>query len=249
MYASTRDQFTDRCLRKLGYPVIEINVDEDQVADRVDDAIQKYWDFHFDGIEKLFMKHQITAADIANTAVPLDDSIIGVKRVLPLHGGGGLGSNISMFDVRYQYMLNELPEFTSLSYMDYEITMMHLEQLNFFFGSQPGLAFNRHQNKIVIHTDWQYDLIEGSWIVIECYKALDQDTYTDMWKDPWLFSYATALIKQQWGTNLSKFNGIGLPGGITMNGAQLYLDASTEIATLEAVLRDTYEEPPGFIMG
>jgi hypothetical protein len=249
MIASNRQDFTDRCLRDLGHPVVEINVDEDQLGDRVDDALQKYWKYHYDGVERVYFRHQITAEDIANTSIPLNSNITGVVKILPLHGGGGLTSAVNMFDVRYQYMLNALPEFTSLSYVDFEITMMHLEQLNFFFVGKPGIRFNQAQNKLHLDIDWSYDVVVGDWIIIECYRILDPDTYPDIWHDTWLFRYACAQIKRQWGTNLKKFQNVQLPGGIVMNGQQIYDEAINEIMMLEAELRSTYEEPPGFFMG
>jgi hypothetical protein len=249
MFPTTRQQFTDKCLRALGYPVIEINVDDDQVGDRVDDAIQKYWTYHFDGVEKMYLKHQITANDIANNSIPLPDAVIGVKKILPLHGAGALTSSINMFDVRYQYMLNMLPEFTSMSYVDYEITMMHLEQLNFFFVGKPGIQFNKAQNTLKLEIDWTFDVAVNDWIIIDCFRLLDPDTYTDVWKDDWLFRYATALIKRQWGTNMKKFVGIQLPGGIILDGKTIYDEAVAEVMALEYELRDIWEEPPMFNMG
>lgn len=246
-FPSNRQEFTDKCLRALGFPVLEINLDEDQIADRVDDALQKYWDFHTDGVEKIYMKYQLTANDISNTSIPIPDSVCSVTRIFPFNSG--LTTSTNMFDVRYQYMLNNLPNFTSLSYVDYEITMMHLEQLNFFFNGVPGIRFNKNTNTLYLDIDWHVDVQAGSWIIIEGYKILDPDTYSDVWKDPWLRKYATALLKQQWGTNMKKFNGVAILGGITMNGQQIYDESVAEITALEIELRDVWEEPPQFRMG
>lgn len=249
MFPTSRTEFTDRCLRALGFPVIEINVDEDQVGDRVDDALLKYWEYHYDGTEKLYMRYQVTASDMANNAIPLNDLITGVTRILPLHGAGGLNSGISMFDVRYQYMLNNLPNFTSLSYVDYEITMMHLEQLNFFFNGIPGIRFNKVQSVLYLDIDWKIDIKAGDWIIIDCFRILDPDVYNEIWKDNWIFSYATALIKRQWGANMKKFVGVALPGGLALDGKTIFDEAVAEIEKLEYDLRETYSEPAMFRMG
>lgn len=249
MFATTRDEFTDRCLRNLGAPVIEINVDETQVADRVDDAINKYWDYHFNGVEKLYMKYQITANDVTNTFIPMASNVRGVTRILPLVGSGITGAGINMFDVRYQYMLNNLPNFTSLSYVDFEITMMHIEMINMFFNGLPGIRFNRLQNRLFLDIDWNVDILAGQWVIVDCWQVIDPDTYSAMWSDDWLFRYASALIKRQWGSNMKKFTNVMLPGGITIDGQTLYNEAVAEIAALEFELRDTYEEPPMFRMG
>jgi hypothetical protein len=248
MFATSREEFKDRCLRDLGFPVIEINVDEDQVADRIDDALKKYWEVHHDGVEKLYYKHQVTAADIANNYITLPDRVIGVTRVFPFENTFGATSG-NVFDARYQFMLNNLETFESLSYVDYEITMMHLEHLNFFFNGVPGLRFNAKQHRVYLDIDWQFDIQADQYIIIEAVGILDPDVYNAIWQDDWLFRYATALIKRQWGANMKKFSGVQLPGGIVLNGQQIYDEAIGEIAALLAELRDTYEEPPMFRLG
>jgi len=248
-FPTTRDQFTDRCLRALGAPVIEINVDEDQVADRIDDALNKYWDYHHDGIEHMYLKYQITAGDVANTYIPIPDNVRGVTRILPLVGGGLTSGAINMFDVRYQYMLNNLPNFTSLSYVDFEITMMHIEMLNMFFNGLPGIRFNVKTNRLWLDIDWKVDTLPGQWVIIEASTIVDPDAYPKTWSDDWLFRYSTCLIKRQWGANLKKFNAVQLPGGIMLDGQTIYNEAEADRVALELELRDVHEEPPAFIMG
>lgn len=247
-FPATRQQFTDKCLRKLGAPVIEINLDDDQIADRVDDALDAYWERHYDGSEKLYMQHQMTAGDMANNSIPLVDAIRGVTRVLPIYGNMTSGG-VNMFDIRYQYMLQNLPNFTSLSLVDYEITMMHLENINMTFNGIPGIRFNKVTHTLHLDIDWKRDIIAGQYVIIECTRILDPDIYVDVWKDPLLLRYATALLKQQWGTNMKKFEGVQLPGGITMNGQKIYDEASAEVVQLELELDEVWQEPPRFLMG
>lgn len=248
-FPTNRVDFTERCLRMLGKPVIEINVDESQVADRVDDAINKFFEFHRDGVEKMYLKYQITAGDVANTYIPLPNNVLGVTKIFQVLGGGLTSGGMNMFDVRYQYMLNNLPNFTSLSYVDYEITMMHIEMLNNSFSGQPGIRFNTKTSKLWLDIDWKFDILPGQWVIIEAFTALDMDGQTKSWSDDWLFRYATSLIKKQWGANLSKFASVQLPGGIVLDGDKIYNQAIGEITMLELELRDTWEEPPMFIMG
>ncbi len=245
-FPTTRQEFTDRCLRKLGYPVIEINVDDDQVADRIDDAIQEYWKYHYDGVEKIYMRHQVSAGDISNGWIDIPDPVIGVNRIFPV---GESSQTVNMFDLRYQLRLHDLYDFSSVSYVNYEITMMHLATLEMLFSGIPGVRFNTKTHKLYIDIDWSADINVGEYFVIEAYRLLDPDEYTAVWKDRWLFDYATALIKQQWGANMSKFNNVQLVGGIVLDGKTIWTEATEEIKELETKLRDTYEEPPRFLIG
>jgi len=243
---ATREQLKDWCLRQLGFPVIEINVDDDQVEDRIDEALQYFQQFHYDGVERWYLKHQVTAQNIADQYIPITENIIGVTRIFPV---GSTNASVNMFDLRYQLRLHELYDFTSTSYVNYALTMQHIRTLDMLFSGETPVRFNRHSDKLYIDWDWNYDIEPGEWIIVEGFIILDPDAYTDVYNDMMLKRLATAYIKRQWGANMSKFSGMQLPGGVTMNGPQMYQEASNEIKELEDKIRDTYEEPPQFLVG
>ena len=243
---ASREQLKDWCLRQLGHPVIEINVDDDQVEDRVDEAFQYFRDFHYDGVERWYLKHQMTETDKQNKYIPVTDNIIGVTRIFPV---GSTNASVNMFDLRYQLRLHELYDFTSTSYVNYVLTQQHIRTLDLLFSGETPVRFNRHSNKLYIDWDWNYDIQVGEWIIIEGTIVLDPDEYNDVYNDRMLKKLATAYIKKQWGNNMKKFAGMQLPGGITMNGQQIYEEAVAEIKELEDLIRDTYEEPPQFLVG
>jgi hypothetical protein len=242
---ASREQFKDWCLRQLGHPVIEINVDDDQVEDRIDEAFQYIQQFHFDGVERWYLKHQLTAQDISNGYVPITDNIIGVTRIFPISSSN---ASVNMFDLRYQLRLHELYDFTSTSYVNYVLTMQHIRTLDMLFSGEQPIRFNRHTDKLYLDMNWTMNQ-PGEWLVIEGYIIIDPNSYPKIYNDRMLKKLATAYIKRQWGNNMKKFGGMQLPGGITMNGQQIYDEAVNEIQQLEDLIRDTYEEPPQFILG
>ena len=313
---STRTEFKDYCLRRLGFPVIQINVDDDQVDDRIDDALQFFHDYHFDGVEKIYMKHRITQDDIDRKFIYCPDPGIFVTKIFPFDDSN---SSINMFDLRYQLRLHDLYDFTSVSYVSYEITMQHITTLNMLFSGYPQHRFNRHQNKIFLDIDWSRDATLGEYVVIECYRKLVPDTITltgtvtatntsnlitgtgttfdqqiiegdiitisgqdaqvnriisptqayltsnlvtsvttatatktgvsDVWDDRFLKQYATALIKYQWGTNLSKFAGVQMPGGVTLDGPRIMTEAQVEIDKIETEMQAYNVLPPEILTG
>jgi hypothetical protein len=297
---STRTQFKDYCMRRLGWPVLQINVDDDQVEDRIDDALAFFNDYHWDGVEKIYMKHKITDLDRSRRWIYCPDAVTSVTGVLPFDDSN---SSINMFDLRYQLRLHDLYDFTSVSYVSYEITMQHIRSLQLLFAGTPQFRFNRHQNKVFLDIDWDRDLQTGEYVVIECYRKLIPDIITltgtvtgnttsntiigygtkfdqevlendiitigsdskqirhinsatqmtvidplssvsdnvsvttagisDVWNDRTLKKYATALIKRQWGENMKKFGGIQMPGGVTLNGKEIWDEAQAEIDKIE----------------
>jgi len=242
---TTRAEFKEWCLRKLGRPVIEINVDDDQVDDRVDEAISYYNDYHFDGTEKTFLKHQLTANDISNEYISVPESIIGITNIYDI--GDTLSTN-NIFNVRYQWSLNHIHDIGKYDLSNYYLSMQHIQFIEeILVGKQP-LRYNRHVNKLYIDMDWD-KVSAGDYIVADCYQVLDSDTYTDMWKDRWLQNYATAKIKYQWGSNLTKFNGMQLPGGVQFNGEQILQDAQAEIQRLEEEMIVSYSLPVHDMIG
>lgn len=242
---ASREQLKDWCLRQLGFPVIEINVDDDQVDDRIDEALQYFQQFHYDGVERTYVKHQITQQDITNGYLPVNDSIIGVTRIFPVSSSN---ASVNMFDLRYQLRLHELYDFTSTSYVNYALTMQHIRTLDLLFSGEQPVRFNRHTNKMYLDWNWQMAQV-GEYMVIEGYVIIDPDAYTKVYNDRMLKKLATAYIKRQWGANMKKFGGMQLPGGIVMNGQQIHDEAVQEITELEQQIRNTYEEPPQFILG
>lgn len=244
---TTRQGFKEYCLRRLGFPVIDINVDEDQVDDRVDDALQYWTDYHYDGMQKTYYIHPITSEDIANRSFDMSNvrdnannsvSIVGVTRIFPISESQ---ATVNMFDLRYQLRLNELYDFTSASYINYTLTMQHLRSLEIMFTGEVPIRFQRHTNKLFV--DWRWDqsaVTTGTMVIIECYTSINPDVYTDLWNDRWLKEYATALIKRTWGNNLKKFSGMQLPGGVTLNGDKIYDEAALEIKALEDEMESRY---------
>ena len=252
---TSRDEFKQYCLRRLGAPVIEINVDDDQVEDRITDAIQYWQDYHYDGVQKFYYIKAIRQQDIDNMYLDLTDAednannalqILGVTRIFPLSDSQ---ASINMFDLRYQLRLNELYDFTSASYINYTLTMQHLRSLELLFTGEVPIRFNRHMQRLYI--DWAWGASEcpvGQTVIAECYANINPDVYPKVWEDRWLKQYATALIKRTWGNNMKKFGGLQLPGGVTLNGKETYDEAVDEIKMLESEIQDKYELPAEFML-
>lgn len=313
---TTRAQFKDYCLRKLGHPVIQINVDDDQVEDRIDDALNFFYDYHYDGTQQMYLKHQIKQEDIDRQWIYCPDAVMFITGILPFDQSN---SSVNMFDLRYQLRLHDLYDFTSVSYVSYEITMQHIRTLNLLFSGTPQIRFNRKMNRLHLDIDWTRDVNVGDWVIIECYRAVTPDTitltgtaaisntsnvvsgtgteftqevsindeitinsqtkrvvnitsdtslnvtsaytssqssqsitisgYADVWNDRFLKAYATAKIKQQWGSNMKKFSGIAMPGGVTLNGKEIYDEASEELEKLEEDIKSTQSMPSEIFMG
>jgi len=243
----SRQAFKDYCLRRLGFPVIDINVDDDQVEDRIDDAIQYWTDYHFDGMQKTYYVHRLTQEDFDNHYLDMsnikdnannDVEIVGVTRVFPIQESQ---ATINMFDLRYQLRLNELYDFTSASYINYTLTMQHLRSLELLFTGEVPVRFQRHMKRLFVDWRWDRSAVTTSQIVIiECYTTVNPNIYTAAWNDRWLKEYATALIKRTWGNNLKKFKGMQLPGGVQLNGGDIFNEAENEIKALEQEMIDSY---------
>lgn len=250
---ASRSELKEYCLRRLGHPVIEINVDDDQLEDRLDDALTKYKDFHYDGVEKVYYKHQITQEDIDNRYIPCPSSIVSVSRVFSVFGDGvstvNNAGNFNMFDLTYQLRLNELFDFTSADYVYFALARQHIRTLEMLFIGETPIRFNRRNNKIFVDFNWEGKLVPGNFLVFEAFQAISPDTYTEIWEDTWLKAYTTCLFKVQWATNLKKFSGVQLPGGITLNGMEMYQEAMNEKEELEKELLTMYQEPTAFFIG
>lgn len=227
---SSRAEFKEYCLRKLGKPVIEINVDDDQVEDRIDEALKYYWDFHFDGSEMTYYKHQITDADKENKYITLPENIIGAVSVFPI--GDPTINSQDLFNIRYQIALNDLYTLTSVSMVPYYLAMTHLGVISEMLVGVPMIRYSRHKDRLFIDIEWD-KVVTGNYLLVQAYQVIDPDEFTDAWGDRWLAKYASALIKRQWGANLTKFSGLQLPGGVTFNGEKIYDDADAEIQRIE----------------
>lgn len=241
-----KDELKEFCLRQLGYPVIQINVDDVQVDDAVELAFEYWNEFHFNGTERTYVKHQVTNTDKTNRYVTVSDSLIGATRVFKV-GQNKMAMN--MFDLRYQLRLNDLWDLSSTSYVNYSLTMQHLQTLDLIFTGETPIRFNRLTDKLYIDWDWDSDVAADEWIIVEGFIITDPTTYTQVWNDRMLKKLATAYVKKQWGQNMSKFDKMMLPGGVTMRGSEIYEQAMNEIAGVEQEIRNTYEAPPGFLVG
>ena len=242
---TSRATFKEYCLRSLGKPVIEINVDDDQVDDRVDEALKYYWDYHFDGSEKLYYKYQVTDQTKADRYITMPENVIGVINLFPV--GQALNTN-NLFNIRYQIALNDLYTLTSVSMVPYYMAMQHVQFLEQMLVGQQPIRYNRHMNRLYVDMDWNI-ISSGDYIVAEAYQIVDPDVYTDAWSDRWLLRYATCLIKLQWGNNLKKFQGMQLPGGVQFHGQKIYDDAAAEIAKMEEEMINSYSLPVADMIG
>jgi len=245
---NSRQTLIDYCLRSLGEPVIEINVDEDQLDDRIDEALQFYQHYHDDAIEKVYLKHVVTQDDITNGYIPINDLVTDVVRVLPLRE---TVSSTDMFDIRYQIHLNDIYALGFMgSLTEYVMAQQWLALLDLVIDSdEKHVNFERHKNRLEIFMDWSEEVEVGDNLVIECYRIIDPDSFTDVYNDYFLKRYATALIKKQWGQNLIKFEGMVMPGGVTFNGRQLFDDAVQELEQLVEEARLNWEKPVDFMTG
>ena len=268
---TTKATFKNYCLRALGYGVIDINVSDDQADDRIDEALQYFAQYHYDGIERMYLKHLITTADVTRARsdatvtatdtvdssvtadwkegknwIPVPDSVLAVVQVFPFDES----STSNMFDVRYQLRLNDMFDFSSTSVIHYDLTMKHLDYLQHILVGETPIRFNQHQNRLYLDMDWENDVTaDQDYIVIECWRKVDPASYADIYNDMFLKRYATALIKEQGGANLSKFNGVAMLGGVTMNGETIYSQAIEEKQRLEEQIQLAYELPPMHMVG
>lgn len=242
---TSRAEFKANCLRRLGAPVIEVNVDDDQIDDRIDEALAYFWDYHFDGSERIFYKHVITQQDITNKYITLPENIIGAVRIFNI---GDMISQSSLFDVRYQIALNDLYQFYRQSMVPYYMNLMQIQFLEQLLVGQQPIRYTKHRDRLHVDMDWGR-VNEGNYLVVEAYEVVDPDVFTDAWKDRWLLRYTTALIKRQWGINLTKYSGVQLIGGITFNGDKIHREAVEEIEKLEAEMITSYSLPPSYMVG
>jgi hypothetical protein len=235
-------------LRRLGAPVIQINVADAQLEDRLDDALQYYQDYHSDAVKRHYIKHEVTQTDIDNRYITITDDVTQVVRIFNLVD---TGTSASMFDVSYQLHLNDIYGFRQGlgSVAAYETYQQHISMINDMFNNTQQIRYSRHEDKLYIDMDWEGKMTVGEFIVVECYIIIDPDTNGQVYNDRFLKEYTTALFQEQWGMNISKYEGIQLPGGVTMNGGQILNAAREEIQRLEEQMQLTHELPVDFYTG
>lgn len=275
---ASRQELIDYCLRRLGAPVLEINVDDDQIDDLVDDALQYFNERHFDGVERMYLKYQITQADIDRGSAKGSNgvgivtttgtsNIVGTATTFSFYETSNyiqvpdsvIGvekvfkfdtSSISggMFSIKYQLFLNDLYYFNSVELLQYSMVKSYLEDIDFLLTTDKQVRFNKRQNRLYLDIDWGAQSA-GNYLVLDCYRILNPSEFTNVYNDSFLKRYLTALIKRQWGQNLIKFRGVKLPGGIEFNGRELYEDAERELDEITKRMAMDYELPPYDFIG
>jgi len=285
---TTRQTLIDYCLRRLGAPVLEINVDDDQIDDLVDDTIQLFNERHFDGVERMFLKYKISQTDIdrgrgqgvggatgisttgvgivtttvtqnnvvgVGTAnyhyyensnyIQVPDPVIGIEKVFKFNTSEISGS---MFSIKYQLFLNDMYNFNSIDLLQYSMVKTYLSDIDYLLTTDKQIRFNKSQDRLYLDIDYE-ELTVDDFLVIDCYRALDPADFAKVYNDSFVKRYLTALIKRQWGQNLIKFRGVKLPGGIELNGREIYEDAEREIEDLRSKMTSEYELPPYDFIG
>ena len=246
---TSRQTLIDYCKRRLGEPVIEINIDYDQEQDRVDEALQYWQEFHSDATFRTYIAQQVGDSDVSREYVNVPTDVLYVTKMYNVNSN--FGGSTNMFSVKYQMMLNDIANMQhfagDMAY--YEQLNQYLSLLDMKLNGSPQVTYSRHENRLYIHGDFaDKDIKSGDYIVYEAYKTTPT-TNTDVWNDIWLKKYTTALFKHQWGANLIKFEGMQMPGGVTLNGRQIFDDALQDIATLQEEIRLSYETPASFFVG
>ncbi len=276
---SSRQQLIDYCLRRLGAPILEINLDDDQIDDLVDDALQYFYERHFDGVERMYLKYKITEDDVnrgkaqgsngvgivtttgtANISgvgtasfnfyensnfIQVPDSVIGIEKIFKFDTSSISGG---MWSIKYQLFLNDMYYFNSVELLQYAMVKTYLEDIDFLLSPDKQIRFNKRQNRLYLDIDWNAKS-KDTFIIIDCYRILDPNDYTKVYNDSFLKKYLTALMKRQWGQNLIKFRGVKLPGGIELNGREIYEDAEREIESIRQRMSMDYELPPYDFIG
>ena len=246
MAITTRQGFKDYILRRLGEPVIDVNVDDEQVEDRISDALLKFRDYHFDGMQHVYYPHKLTPTDIANQYITLPEDFCGVTRIFDINDSFGA---MNLFNIRYQLHLNELFNISSVSVTPYVVAMRHIEFLEEVFVGKKPIRYNRHMDKLFIDMNWPDDVTANQYVMIDGYREVNPEEFPDVWEDQWLKKYATALVKKQWGENLKKFEGMNLPGGVTFNGQKIWDEANEEVIKLEDEVINSYSLPVTDMIG
>ena len=243
---NSRETLKKWCLTKLGEPVIKVNVSNDQIEDRIDEALQYFAEYHFDGVEQIYYKHEVTATDITNEYITLNDDLIAVTGVFQL--GGGNSNSGGIFNVQYQARLSDVQYFNSQFLEYYDQTKQYINLANKILSPAESIRFNRHMDRVYVDARWGEDILVGSYAIFDAYRKLDPETYTDVYNDIFLKQYVTYLIMEQWAQNLSKYENVQLPGGVTFNAQQMRQESTENLRRLREELREQ-EIPPHFQCG
>lgn len=243
---NSREELKQYCLRRLGHPVIQINVDDDQLDDRIDDALQKYKSYHYEGTELMYIPHKVTAEDVEYKYIPIDPAIERVVKIAPLSAASQVSN---MFSFEYQFRLNDMRSMINIPITNYVITQQNLQLLHDIFQGELSFEFNYNTRRMFINVQWGVELKIDDWIMAECYVVVDPESYSRVFNSFWLKSYTTELFRRQWGENMMKFGNLELPGGIILNGKDTFDIAQANIDKLEEELETKYQPPPMFIVG
>ena len=264
---NTKAELKEYALRRLGKPVLEINVSDDQCDDAIDYTLQKFQQFHYDGAERVYLKHKITQADLdrakdtndttttsvagnstwleSNTYIEIPQHILSIEGIFSFTDKG----TANIFDIRYQMRLNDLYDFTSTQFYHYYMIQQHLGTIDFLLEGIKPTRYIATQNRLYLDMDWQADVLLDQYFVIKCWRALDPLTWTEIYDNMWVKDYTAAKIKKQWGSNMTKFQNVQMPGGVTLNGEMIYNDAVQELKDLDEQLRTEWETPPLDMIG
>ena len=264
---TSKSELKEYALRRLGKPVLEINVSDDQCDDAIDYTIQKFQQFHYDGAERVYLKHKITQADLdraasandsittstagnstwleSNTYIEIPQHILSIEGIFSFTDKG----TANIFDIRYQMRLNDLYDFTSTQFYHYYMIQQHLGTIDFLLEGIKPTRYIATQNRLYLDMDWQADVLLDQYFVIKCWRALDPLTWTEIYDNMWVKDYTAAKIKKQWGANMTKFQNVQMPGGVTLNGEMIYNDAVQELKDLDEQLRQQWETPPLDMIG
>ena len=264
---NTKAELKEYALRRLGKPVLEINVSDDQCDDAIDYTLQKFQQFHYDGAERVYLKHKVTQDDIdraaaandtqttstagndnwleSNTYLEIPQHILSVEGIFSFTDKG----TANIFDIRYQMRLNDLYDFTSTQFYHYYMIQQHLGTIDFLLEGIKPTRYQATQDRLYLDMDWTTDVTLDSYILIKCWRALDPTTWTEIYDNMWVKDYASAKIKKQWGQNMTKFQNVQMPGGVTLNGEMIYNDAVQELKDLDEQLRQEWETPPLDMIG
>lgn len=235
---TTRAEFKDYVLRKIGAPVIEINVSDEQVEDRIDEAISFWRDYHYDGSQMIYLKHQLTQEEIDQGYVEVPENILGITRIFDL--SSSISTGTGFFNVQYQFVLNNLEDITGYNIQHYYMSLSHLQFLQEILVGRPLIRYNRHINRVYLDVNKSI-LTPDTYIIIEGYDIIDGETYSDVWQDRWLQNYTSALIREQWGLNLTKFTNMSLIGGVQFNGEQILSEAKNDRKEMEEMAKTTLQ--------
>ena len=242
----SRDDFKAYCLRALGAPVLQINLDDSQIEDRIDEALNLYADYHYDGTEHVYFKYLVTSQDVINQYITLPDNILGAVRIFDF---SILQNAQNPFVYQFQIAMTDLLSLTSQTLVPYYMAMQHLQQLEDLFQGQKPVRYNRRTNRFYIDMDWTATNIVDTYLLVDAYQIVDPDEYPKLWSDQWLLTYATQLIKRNWGEVIKRYGNVQLPGGTIMNGQQMWNEADAKISELRERLIHDYSMPLGFMIG